>query len=149
MGKKRPDKFRARSKEEAFKRELKGLDSRSLTKDKFVVLTFKDLDINQGQGVVEWEDEKLLALAFNKLRAICQMTVKEVLAQQIITNYEKIDFPPNSKFYHPKHIPVGVTWASLHIQGKECIIGYFEDNIFHVVFMDKNHEFWITEKKHT
>ena len=149
MGNKRQDKFRARSKQEAFHRELKGLESRNLTKDKFVVLTFKDLDITQGQGVEEWENDKLLALAFNKLRAICQMTVKEVLAQNIITNYEKVDFPPKSNFFYPMHIPVGVTWASLHIQGKECIIGYFEDNIFHVVFMDKNHEFWITEKKHT
>ncbi len=36
-----------------------------------------------------------------------------------------------------------------HGQGKECIIGHFEDNIFHIVFLDKNHEFWISKKKNT
>jgi hypothetical protein len=34
-------------------------------------------------------------------------------------------------------------------KGKECVIGYFEDNIFQIVFLDKDHEFWKTKKKNT
>ena len=77
------------------------------------------------------------------------MTRIEATGNQIIKEYSKGEFPKNSDFTHPKHIPNDISWCSMHIQGKECIIGYFEDNIFNIVFLDKNHRFWITEKKNT
>ncbi len=113
------------------------------------MLSFRDFDRNQGQNFEDWEEDKILALALNKLREICQLTRVQATSQQIIKQYSKVDFPPNSAFEHPKHVLPDVVWCSLHIQGKECIIGHFEDNIFHVVFLDKNHEFWITKKKNT
>ncbi len=73
----------------------------------------------------------------------------EATRQQIIKEYLKGTFPDKSDFYHPKHIPEDIAWCSMHIQGKECVIGYFEDNVFYVVFLDKDHRFWITEKKNT
>ena len=85
----------------------------------------------------------------NKLRAICQITMAQATAQQIIKPYTKVDFPPESAFEHPKHVLPDVTWCTLHIQGKECIIGHIEDNVFHIVFLDKDHEFWKTKKKNT
>ena len=114
-----------------------------------VVLSFKDFDRNQGQSFSEWQDDGLLALAIEKLKEICQYTVGQLVQQQIIKVYTKVPFPPKSGFVHPKHVPIDIDWSSMHIQGKPCIIGYFEDNIFHVVFLDKDHEFWITKKKNT
>lgn len=74
----------------------------------------------------------------------------EVTRQQIIKEYPKGVFPQNSDFTEPKHITPPVTsWCSMHIQGKECIIGYFDDNVFYIVFLDKDHRFWITGKKNT
>ena len=69
--------------------------------------------------------------------------------QKLIKIYSKVDFPPNSEFKHPKHVKDGVKWASFHIQGKPCVIGYVEDNIFSIVFLDKEHKFWKTKKKNT
>ncbi len=143
MGKQ--DKFKER-KLASYKRELRGVETKHAKKEPLIVFSFKDFDRNQGQGFEEWEEEKLLALAISKLRDICQLTRVQATSKQIIKQYSNVSFPPNTAFEHPKHVLPDVVWCSMHIQGKECIIGYFEDNIFHIVFFDKNHEFWITNK---
>lgn len=148
MGKGKKNKFKTQD-NSSYERKVKSKDTKDGKKEPFIVLSFRNFDRNQGQSFEDWEKEKLLALAMDRLRGICEYTVAQVFTKQIITQYTKVDFPPNSAFYHPKHIPLDITWCSMHIQGKECIIGYFEDNIFHIVFLDKNHEFWKTEKKHT
>jgi hypothetical protein len=74
-----------------------------------------------------------------KLSAVCNKTVSQATAEQIIKPYTKVEFLPDSEFYHPKHIPDDVIWCNIHIKGKECVIGYFESNVFNVVFLDKNH----------
>lgn len=54
-----------------------------------------------------------------------------------------MDFPPNSAFTPPKHI-TGVTWAVIHItpKSKEVVVGFIEDDVFYVIFLDKEHKFW-------
>lgn len=149
MGTGKHNKFKERSASSSNKRELKSIELRSGTRERFIVLSLKDFDRNQGQSFEKWEEDKLLALAVTKLQAVCVLTRIEATKQQIIKEYPKGQFPPNSDFYHPKHISDDIAWCSMHIQGKECLIGYFEDNIFNIVFLDKDHKFWITEKKHT
>lgn len=141
------DKFKER-KTSSYKRELKGAELKNGKKEERIVFSFRDFDRNQGQNFEEWEEEKILAKAVNKLRDISQLTRIQATTQQIIKQYPNVDFPPNTAFEHPIHI-LDVVWCSMHIQGKECIIGHFEDNVFHIVFLDKNHEFWISKKKNT
>jgi hypothetical protein len=148
MEKGRQKKFNGRS-IVSYKRELKGIDLRQGRKDPLIVLSFRDFDRNQGQSFEQWEQEKILALAVNKLREVCNLTRVEATNQQIIKEYPKGVFPPNSDFVHPKHIAPDIAWSSMHVQGKECVIGYLDDNIFNIVFLDKDHRFWITEKKNT
>jgi hypothetical protein len=148
MGKGKQNKFNVRN-ASSYKREFKGIETRNGKREPFVVLSFRDYDRNQGQTFKDWEDEDLLALAISKLQAVCGLTRIEATRQQIIKEYSKGEFPLNSDFHHPKHIPNDIAWCSMHIQGKECVIGYFEDNIFNIVFLDKDHRFWITEKKNT
>ena len=142
------DKFNERSLD-SYKRVPKGVETKQGKKVPLIVLSFRDFDRNQGQNFEEWEEEKLLALAISKLQEICQLTRNQATHQQIIKQYSNVMFPPNTAFKHPKHVLPDVVWCSMHIQGKECIIGHFEDNIFHIVFLDMNHEFWISNKKNT
>ncbi len=128
-------------------RARKNLEYRTGKPKRFIVFSFKNFDANQGQSFKEWEDDELLALAINKLRQISTLSIEEAVSQQIIKIYDT--FPHKTDFVHPKHIPEGVKWASLHIQGKECFAGFVEDNVFNIVFLDKDHRFWITEKKNT
>ena len=146
MGKQ--DKFKER-KLASYKREFKEVETKQGRKEPLIVLSFRDFDRNQGQNFEEWEEENLLASAINRLRDVCQLTRIQATSQQIIKQYSNVDFPPNTAFEHPKHVLPDVVWCSMHVQGKECIIGYFEDNIFHIVFLDRNHEFWISKKKNT
>ncbi len=148
MGKGKQNKFKERN-AASYKREVKSIELRSGQRERFIVISFKDCDSNQGQSFEHWEGENLLALAVRKLQGVCGLTRIEATRQQIIKEYPKGTFPDKSDFYHPKHIPEDIAWCSMHIQGKECVIGYFEDNVFYVVFLDKDHRFWITEKKHT
>lgn len=148
MGNRKQNKFKERN-GASYKREVKSIDIRQGRKEPLIVLSFRDFDRNQGQSFEEWEHEQLLALAISKLREICQLTVGQAIAQKVIKTYTKVDFPPESGFVHPKHVLPDVIWCTMHIQGKECVIGYFEDNIFQIVFLDKDHRFWITEKKNT
>lgn len=133
----------------SYRRELKNLPIKQGKRDPYIVLSFKNFDINQGQSFEVWQNDELLSVALNKLRALCQYTIPQALQVGILKIYTKVPFPPNSGFEHPKHIPPDVDWCSMHIGNKPCVIGYFEDHIFHIVFLDKEHEFWITKKKNT
>jgi hypothetical protein len=104
-------------------------------------------DQNQGQRFDEWEEETILAKLMVRLREISNYTVIEAINKEILKDYGK--FPENTEFRFPIYIHQGVNWASLRIQGKERVAGYIEDNIFYIVFLDKDHEFWICEKKYT
>lgn len=148
MGRGKQNKFKPRN-AASYKREVKSIETKQGRKDPLIVLSFRDFDRNQGQRFEEWEQEQLLALAVGKLRELCQLTVREATTQQVIKQYTKVDFPPESGFVHPKHVLPDVTWCSMHIQGKECVIGFFEENIFQIVFLDKDHEFWKSKKKNT
>ncbi|MDM1557510.1 hypothetical protein [Chryseobacterium indologenes] len=130
-------------------RDSKNLELRNGKKEPFIVLSLRNRDRNQGESYEEWQEEEILALAMMKLQEVCNLTKIEATSRQIIKEYPKGVFPPNSDFTHPRHIPDDISWCSMHIQGKECIIGYFEENIFYIVFLDKDHRFWITQKKNT
>ena len=148
MAKGRQNKFNPRS-ASSYKRDVKSISIKTGRIEPFIVLSFKNFDRNQGQSFEDWEEDRLLALLISKLREICQLTVGQATSNQIIKPYTKVGFPPNSSFTHPKHVLPDVIWCSMHIKGKECVIGYFEDFIFHVVFLDKEHEFWKTHKRNT
>lgn len=81
------------------------------------------------------------------------------------------NFPPSNKtkFTYPSHVPADVKWGRFRLSGEVRLIGFtipdelhnrpskdgnqnsflFDKNTFYVVFLDLNHEFWISEKKHT
>lgn len=129
--------------------ELMGVSENSIVNDKIkrnFVVSFEYLDRNQGQTFEDWEQEGLLVNMLNTLRDYCQKTMEENKSKSF---KEYGYFPPKSNFKHPKHVPEDVSWASLHLCGKACLGGHIIENIFYVVFLDKNHEFWLTEKKHT
>lgn len=113
--------------------------------DNFAI-SFEYLDRNQGQTFEDWEKEGLLVDMLNTLRDYCVKSLQENKGEKF-----KVygNFPPKSKFKHPKHVPKDADWACLHISGKVCLAGHVYENIFYVVFLDKNHEFWISKLKHT
>jgi len=143
MGKKK--KFKSKKIHEYQRKRGNRPDLPSVRK-RNIVLSYRYFDRSQGQNFKDWETNEILSLATDKLANLCQLTVHEATQQQIVKEYTQVDFPPNSNFTHPRQVPKGINWCSMHIQGKECVIGFFEENIFNIVFLDMNHEFWPSKK---
>lgn len=75
------------------------------------------------------------------------------------------DFPSNSEFNHPDHVPHDACWARFRLGNKVRLIGFlipeelngkeythrghsykFDSNTFYLVFLDQNHVFYKTER---
>lgn len=116
-----------------------------------IVFSFKDIDLlqNAGQTYKDWQKEELLAYMLEKFGYINGLNIIEAQQQGLLTLYG--DFPLKSDFKIPPHISGNVTWAAIkNIKGQKArIAGHIIENVFYVVFLDKNHKFFITEKKNT
>ncbi len=110
-------------------------------------LSFKYFDSRQGQNFIEWEQDGLLSKALEKWRDYCRKTLRDCTRENHFTSYGRV--PSHSEFIHPDHIPPDAEWASMHVQGKECVVGHIVGQVFYVVFLDRHHKFWPTEKKNT
>lgn len=147
MNKKR-DRKSGFSRPENSREERKAVDSRE-----FLTFSFKDLDQTQPQAEPQtldiWADEALLSSFVTRLKELSQLTRAEAEKQQQIKIYG--DFPLITDFSHPKHIDPHVSWGVIKSVGgqKGCIAGYIVESTFYIVFLDKDHKFWISKKKHT
>lgn len=119
--------------------------------DKKIVFSFKDFDDSQkvGQCYSDWQKDELLSAMLEHFGEICKWSVVEAINNGKLGVYEK--FPKNSCFKEPKHIKGCVKWAAIkNIKGqKQRVIGHLIDNVFYVVFLDRDHKFYLTKQKHT
>lgn len=111
-----------------------------------ITFSWIKLDVNQGQSIEEWEKEGLLSEFCHMMRQIGQYNSTQVFANQMIKQYTKVGFPPDSEFEEPKHVSP-TYWAVIHIKpkSKEVVVGYVQEEIFYIVFLDKEHKFWPTQ----
>jgi hypothetical protein len=85
-----------------------------------------------------------------RIKHLNGLLTQDALKDPGVKQYTKVGFPPNSKFTPPIHVTVA-TWVVAHVtpKSKEVIVGYIEDDIFYIVFLDKEHDFWPTKLKNT
>ena len=104
----------------------------------------------EGQSIEEWNELGLLGQLNLRMKYVGQHPTLYVRQNQLIKEYHKVEFPPNSGFTHPKHVG-DVTWAVMHLTptSKEVVAGYIEDDVFYIIFLDKEHQFWPSKLKNT
>ena len=104
----------------------------------------------EGQSIEEWSELGLLKPLIIRIKNLGLHTALTVRQNKWIKEYHKVEFPPNSGFKEPKHV-IGVTWAVMHITdtSREVVVGYIEDDVFYIVFLDKDHRFWPSKLKNT
>ncbi|MUL11526.1 hypothetical protein [Aliivibrio fischeri] len=135
---------------------------------------FSYLDTNQiGQNFIDWNDSegdsKLVKLT-NKLKDFTRQSLGTWKNMKIGTGKRggkgkrqsclEIygDFPSNSAFTHPAHVPDDVLWARFRLDNEARLIGfilpdkflgqknsagqYYDTNTFYVVFLDEHHQFY-------
>lgn len=110
---------------------------------KYISLNFKDLSKKQGQTPECWEKIQLLSEKIKFLRDIGNTDITTLKQQKRLVIYDK--FPKKSKFFEPTHLK-GNKWARLRIRGKIRVCGYVIGTKFYVVFLDKDHEFYPSER---
>jgi hypothetical protein len=118
---------------------------------KFLLFSLKDFDTTQGQSLERWEREGLLSRSLESIKAHSDKTIPEA-EKNMLKVYNELNgkMPSKSEFKYPNTVKTELpVWASLRFGGKERIIGHIVDNVFYIVFLDKEHQFWPTEKRHT
>ena len=126
--------------------------------------SFKYFDGHQsaGQDFKDWDDKQKQEL-LEKLRDYSRENRKYWLNQRIGSGGLKLleiygQFPRNSDFKYPQHVPEDVRWARFRMESAMRLVGFFvnEDNaekfclstdIFYIVFLDKDHRFYKMEKE--
>ena len=111
-------------------------------------LSFQDLDTTQkfGSGFRDWQKAGLLSLAMDTLRGFCCSPLRQQIDGDKFAVYNS--FPPEdtTMFSYPKNVPEDAHWARIHVNGPAVIVGHIVNDTFYVVFLDKTHKFWLTEK---
>lgn len=115
-----------------------------------ILFSFKDFDNNQcppGQTFKEWEKEGILADFLTKMVELNNKNRIVACQEKCIEIYRS--FPPKSDFKAPAYIEGDVVWGTIQDVGgqKRRVAGYMIDNVFYVVFLDKNHKFWKMKNK--
>ncbi len=122
-----------------------------------LTFSFKDLDNTQPiydpQSIESWNRDDLLKPFMERLKELSRLTRDEATIQQQpqIKIYGGFPPPDKTEFSHPQHVNENVEWAVIKkIKGQKGVVaGYLIESTFYIVFFDKDHKFWISEKKHT
>ncbi|MDM8565306.1 hypothetical protein QUF74_06595 [Candidatus Halobeggiatoa sp. HSG11] len=117
-----------------------------------LTFNFKDVDETQPKKSPQtfklWDGENILASLLERIKDLSKLTRDEAINQQQIKIYG--DFPVKTDFAHPSYIDKHVAWGVIEgIDGKKRVAGYIVENTFYIVFLDKEHQFWLSKKKHT
>jgi len=120
-----------------------------------IVVSFEYFDFTQPKNKKEsfelWQKENILVALNNKFVEICKLTPSEAKISQHLKVYGDFPRSSDSDFRMPSHVPDDVEWGVIRKIGgqKHVVAGFISDNVFYAVFLDKEHRFWISEKKHT
>ncbi len=118
--------------------------------DKKIAFNFSQIDMNQGERFEDWINEGLIKDLIDKLIHYSDRTIDKAIVEQSGKKFKIYEaLPKEARFKHPPCVPPDARWACIHIQQKPCLIGHVVENIFYIVFLDKNHRFYPTEKKGT
>ena len=114
-----------------------------------------------GQDFNNWTKEQLLKL-LGKLKEYSREPLDHWTTIKIGSGRHRYNvleeygsFPRTSDFIHPKHVPHQASWARFRIDQSVRLIGFripeeykgkFDRNTFYIVFLDKDHRFYKTNK---
>lgn len=120
-----------------------------------------------GQSFDQWSADERLEL-LTKLKDYSKESLEYWRTRPIgksgtvLAIYEK--FPNSSKFFHPKHVPHEAHWGRFRLDHSGRMVGFvipkkfdgvthpktkrpYDCNTFYVVFLDKNHDFYLGKDK--
>ena len=122
------------------------------SKVKLVVVSYIYLDRAQGQTFEVWDQTEGRLVRWNNIiMHLNSLNVQQALLSGSIIKYNNPEIkspnmPRKTKWKFPQHLSgKDFVWCKIVVMNRVRDIGFFEDNIFFVVFLDENHEFYPTE----
>lgn len=118
--------------------------------DRFLSVSFKYLsDVDGvGQSIATWKEDGSLNDLVDKLVYLTSNGVTKVMSDGIVTNYSRFPDSDVNDFKCPDNISKEEDWGVIKNIGgqKRRVAGFLKDNIFYVVFLDRDHLFWKTRR---
>lgn len=119
---------------------------------KKVLVSYIYLDRSQGQTFEQWDKTEGRLLRWsNIVQQLNSLTVEQSLRMVIIKYTDPGKFnihnmPKKSKWNFPLTLNgKKIIWCKIVVMNLIRVLGFFEENIFYVVLLDENHEFYPTE----
>lgn len=111
-------------------------------------ISFQYLDSSQkyASSLKDWQSCGLLSCAIETLRGFCSKPLLDSLDGDKFTIYGGFPSEKNTLYIKPAHVPDDANWARIHVNGPSVIVGHVVNDTFYVVFLDKTHKFWLTQK---
>lgn len=114
---------------------------------------FKNIDTPPAQSINTWKDENRILDMLLALEYISSHNASEVQTNGKLTLYTE-DYPPKDKndFPLPDKLPLGINkWGTIQNIGgqKARIAGFLKDNVFYLVYLDKEHKFYKSKLRNT
>lgn len=108
--------------------------------------SLQDFDSSQkyGSGFSDWQSDKLLSHAMDLMRGYSKRPWIQQVDGDKFCVYGK--WPEKTLFDCPKNLELDSNWARIHVNGKAVIVGHLLVDTFYIVFLDKSHAFWQTER---
>lgn len=118
-------------------------------KDHFLSVSFryfKDID-GDGQSLQTWRKDKLIDRLLSSLHYVTTNSFTQLSTSKVLENYSKFPDADKTKFTCPKELGKDLAWGVIrYVGGAERIAGFIKDKVFYVVFLDKNHHFYLVKK---
>ena len=126
---------------------------KSTAKDNFYSISFKyfkDTDIDPAQSINTWKAEDRILVMLLALKDISYNNTTIVQTTRL-TLYGEYPSKDKNEFPMPADLPSDIKWGTIQNIGgqKARIAGFLKDSIFYLVYLDKNHRFWITKPKNS
>ena len=126
---------------------------KSTAKDNFYSISFKyfkDTDIDPAQSINTWKAEDRILDMLLSLKDISSNNATIVQTSRL-TLYGEYPSKDKNEFPLPADLPSEIKWGTIQNIGgqKARIAGFLKDSIFYLVYLDKNHRFWITKPKNS
>ena len=126
---------------------------KSTAKDNFYSISFKyfkDTDIDPAQSINTWKAEDRILDMLLALKDISSNNATIVQTSRL-TLYGEYPSKDKNEFPLPADLPSEIKWGTIQNIGgqKARIAGFLKDSIFYLVYLDKNHRFWITKPKNS
>ena len=111
-------------------------------------VSFQYVDTSQkyASSFKDWQKDGLLSKTLELLQGYCCRPLEEQIDGTKFTKYGNFPDDDYTLFEFPKHVPEDANWARIHITGPVVIVGHIVSDTFYIVFLDKTHKFWLTER---